>query len=93
MVYVCSPDPVKTFPIPLTTLIVGKKVVVAGCVSQGAPNTKFIEGLSVVGVQQIDRVVEVVEETFKGNYKGVAGSYWLTGCHISEPIRGLVSYY
>jgi len=45
----------------------GKKVVVAGCVSQGAPNTKFIEGLSVVGVQQIDRVVEVVEETFKGH--------------------------
>lgn len=45
----------------------GKKVVVAGCVSQGAPDTKFIEGLSVVGVQQIDRVVEVVEETFKGH--------------------------
>ncbi|KAL5271609.1 hypothetical protein ACHWQZ_G002029 [Mnemiopsis leidyi] len=45
----------------------GKKVVVAGCVSQGAPDTKFIEGLSIVGVQQIDRVVEVVEETFKGH--------------------------
>ena len=35
----------------------GKKVVVAGCVSQGAPDTKFIEGLSIVGVQQIDRYV------------------------------------
>ena len=26
-----------------------------------------IKGLSVIGVQQIDRVVEVVEETLKGN--------------------------
>ena len=43
----------------VSKLFTGKKVVVAGCVSQGAPNTKFIEGLSVVGVQQIDRVVEV----------------------------------
>lgn len=41
--------------------------MIAGCVSQGAPDTKFISGLSVVGVQQIDRVVEVVEETFKGH--------------------------
>ena len=27
----------------------------------------FLQGLSVVGVQQIDRVLEVVEETLKGN--------------------------
>ncbi|XP_064112548.1 threonylcarbamoyladenosine tRNA methylthiotransferase-like [Macrobrachium nipponense] len=45
----------------------GKKVVVAGCVPQGAPRSEFLQGLSVVGVQQIDRVVEVVEETLKGN--------------------------
>ncbi|XP_027228047.2 threonylcarbamoyladenosine tRNA methylthiotransferase [Penaeus vannamei] len=45
----------------------GKKVVVAGCVPQGAPQSEFLQGLSVVGVQQIDRVVEVVEETLKGN--------------------------
>jgi threonylcarbamoyladenosine tRNA methylthiotransferase CDKAL1 len=44
----------------------GKAVVVAGCVPQGAPKTDFLRGLSVVGVQQIDRVVEVVEETLKG---------------------------
>ena len=36
----------------------GKKVVVAGCVSQGAPDTKFIAGLSIVGVQQIDRFLK-----------------------------------
>lgn len=45
----------------------GKKVVVAGCVPQGAPRSEFLQGLSVIGVQQIDRVVEVVEETLKGN--------------------------
>lgn len=44
----------------------GKPVVVAGCVPQGAPKADFLRGLSVVGVQQIDRVVEVVEETLKG---------------------------
>ncbi|XP_046745819.1 threonylcarbamoyladenosine tRNA methylthiotransferase [Diprion similis] len=45
----------------------GKHVVVAGCVPQGAPKTGFLTGLSMIGVQQIDRVVEVVEETLKGN--------------------------
>ena len=44
-----------------------KPVVVAGCVPQG---DGFIEGLqdgSIIGVTQIARVVEVVEETLKGN--------------------------
>jgi threonylcarbamoyladenosine tRNA methylthiotransferase CDKAL1 len=45
----------------------GKRVVVAGCVPQGDRNNKELEGLSVIGVQQIDRVVEVVEETLKGH--------------------------
>ncbi len=44
----------------------GKPVVLAGCVPQGAPQASYIKGLSVIGVQQIDRVVEVVEETLKG---------------------------
>ncbi len=30
-----------------------------------------LQGLSVIGVQQIDRVVEVVEETLKGMSCGV----------------------
>ncbi len=30
-------------------------------------------GLSIVGVQQIDRVVEVVEETLKGNVVRLVG--------------------
>jgi len=44
-----------------------KPVVVSGCVSQG---DRFITGLqdvSIIGITQIDRVVEVVEETLKGN--------------------------
>ena len=42
-------------------------IVVAGCVPQGDKRLKILEGVSVVGVTQIDRVVEVVEETLKGN--------------------------
>ncbi|CAJ2655356.1 unnamed protein product [Trifolium pratense] len=44
-----------------------KPLVVAGCVPQGSRDTKELEGISIVGVQQIDRVVEVVEETLKGH--------------------------
>lgn len=46
----------------------GKKVVVAGCVPQGGGSKQdYMKGLSIVGVNQIDRVVEVIEETLKGN--------------------------
>ncbi|CAI0396636.1 unnamed protein product [Linum tenue] len=44
-----------------------KPLVVAGCVPQGSWNLKELDGVSIVGVQQIDRVVEVVEETLKGH--------------------------
>lgn len=44
-----------------------KPLVVAGCVPQGSRHLKELEGISIVGVQQIDRVVEVVEETLKGH--------------------------
>ena len=45
----------------------GKPVIVSGCVPQGSPNDKAWKNLSVIGVQQINRVVEVVEESLKGN--------------------------
>ena len=45
----------------------GKKLVVAGCVSQAQPDLAPIADISLVGVQQIERVVEVVQETLKGN--------------------------
>ena len=46
----------------------------AGCVSQGRPGADYLKGLSIIGVQQIDRVVEVVEETLKGNSVRLLGS-------------------
>lgn len=42
-------------------------VVVAGCVPQGDKNIDELSDVSIVGITQIDRVVEVVEETLKGN--------------------------
>ena len=44
----------------------GKRVVVAGCVPQAQPRNVDWSGLSMVGVQQIDRIVEIVEETLQG---------------------------
>ncbi|XP_021895968.1 threonylcarbamoyladenosine tRNA methylthiotransferase isoform X1 [Carica papaya] len=44
-----------------------KPLVVAGCVPQGSRDLKELEGVSIIGVQQIDRVVEIVEETLKGH--------------------------
>jgi threonylcarbamoyladenosine tRNA methylthiotransferase CDKAL1 len=44
-----------------------KPVVVAGCVPQGDRSIEQIDDVSIIGVTQIDRVVEVVEETLKGN--------------------------
>ncbi|CAH2284457.1 threonylcarbamoyladenosine tRNA methylthiotransferase [Pelobates cultripes] len=44
-----------------------KKIVLAGCVPQAQPRQEYMKGLSIIGVQQIDRVVEVVEETIKGH--------------------------
>ncbi|CAB3408006.1 unnamed protein product [Caenorhabditis bovis] len=44
-----------------------KKIVMAGCVSQAAPSEPWLQDVSIVGVKQIDRIVEVVEETLKGN--------------------------
>ena len=45
----------------------GKALLVAGCVPQGDRNAEALDGLSVLGVTQIDRVVEAVQETLKGN--------------------------
>ena len=45
----------------------GKALVVAGCVSQAEPDLDALAGLSIIGVQQIDRVVEVVQEALRGH--------------------------
>lgn len=38
-----------------------------GCVSQAAPNEPWLKEVSIIGVKNIDQVVNVVDETFKGN--------------------------
>ena len=43
------------------------KLVVAGCVPQGDRKINGLEDVSIVGISQIDRVTEIVEETLKGN--------------------------
>ncbi|MCQ2816570.1 MAG: tRNA (N(6)-L-threonylcarbamoyladenosine(37)-C(2))-methylthiotransferase, partial [archaeon] len=45
----------------------GKAVVVCGCVPQADKNLKGMEECSMLGLTQIDRIIEVVEETLKGN--------------------------
>jgi threonylcarbamoyladenosine tRNA methylthiotransferase CDKAL1 len=45
----------------------GKALLVAGCVPQGDRNASALEGLSLLGVTQIDRVVEAARETLAGN--------------------------
>ncbi|XP_062847878.1 threonylcarbamoyladenosine tRNA methylthiotransferase [Trichomycterus rosablanca] len=51
-----------------------KKVVLAGCVPQAQPRMDYLKGLSIIGVQQIDRVVEVVDEAVKGHSVRLLGS-------------------
>ena len=41
--------------------------MVAGCVSQADRKLQGLEDISVVGIQNIDRVVEAVEQTLRGN--------------------------
>lgn len=61
----------------------GKRVVVAGCVPQAWGSSKsgldaakraHADQLSVIGVQQIDRVVEVVEQSLLGNSVRLMGT-------------------
>ena len=66
----------------------GKKVVVSGCVPQGRPDADYIRGLSVIGVQQIDRVVEVVEETLKGNQVRLFGQKKVQNLEFGEDGNG-----
>uniref|UniRef100_A0A182YC44 tRNA-t(6)A37 methylthiotransferase n=1 Tax=Anopheles stephensi TaxID=30069 RepID=A0A182YC44_ANOST len=63
----------------------GKHVVVAGCVPQAAPRSDYLKGLSVVGVQQIDRVAEVVEETLKGHSVRLLQAKKVDGRKVAGP--------
>ncbi|CAL8084054.1 unnamed protein product [Calicophoron daubneyi] len=67
----------------------GKKVVVAGCVPQSRPGADYLKGISEIGVQQIDRVVEVVEETLRGNTVRFLDKKWAASENGSLPKRRL----
>ncbi|KAF8822861.1 radical SAM methylthiotransferase, MiaB/RimO family protein [Cardiosporidium cionae] len=44
-----------------------KPIVVSGCIPQADRNLPGLEGVSVIGVTQIDRIVDVVEQALAGN--------------------------
>ncbi|KAG4917307.1 hypothetical protein JHK87_054864 [Glycine soja] len=44
-----------------------KPLVVVGCFPQGSRDLKELERISIIGVQQINRVFEIVEKTLKGH--------------------------
>ena len=51
-----------------------KYIVAAGCVPQGDKKINELNNISIIGVQQIDRIIEVVQETLKGNIVRLFGS-------------------
>ena len=62
-------------------------IVVAGCVSQADQNIKGLEGVSVVGVTQIDRVVEGVEQTLEGQTVRLIGKKALPALDLPKVRR------
>ncbi len=44
-----------------------KPIIIAGCLPQADPTNPALAGFSLLGVFQINRVVEIVEETLNGN--------------------------
>ena len=63
----------------------GKVIVAAGCVPQGQKDLSDVQGVSVIGVQQIHRVVEVVEEALKGNMVRLFGRQKKGGRRLAGP--------
>jgi threonylcarbamoyladenosine tRNA methylthiotransferase CDKAL1 len=43
-----------------------KRVVVAGCIPQADAHNELLKNISVVGIRNLDRIAEAVEETAKG---------------------------
>ncbi|TPP65752.1 CDK5 regulatory subunit associated protein [Fasciola gigantica] len=68
-------------------LRLGKFVVVAGCVPQSRPGANYLKGVSVIGVQQIDRIVEVVEETLQGHTVRFLDKKWSNSDHADDIVQ------
>ncbi len=54
-------------------LELGVPVVVSGCVPQAEPTLHSLSRVSLIGVEQIDRVVDVVRSTLEGNVVRLVG--------------------
>jgi threonylcarbamoyladenosine tRNA methylthiotransferase CDKAL1 len=63
----------------------GVPVVVTGCVPQGQKNHKEWKDLSMIGVQQIDRVAEVVEQAINGNVVQIMDTKKTGGAALDLP--------
>mmetsp|Transcript_11716 Transcript_11716/g.11771 ORF Transcript_11716/g.11771 Transcript_11716/m.11771 type:complete len:525 (+) Transcript_11716:136-1710(+) len=61
-----------------------RAVVVAGCVPQADRDLPGLEEVSVVGIQQIDRVVEIVEQTLQGNTVKMLGKKELPSLNLPK---------
>jgi len=62
----------------------GRPLVVAGCVSQADRNLNGLEDVSIVGIQNIDRVVEAVEQTLQGNNVKMLGKKGLPSLDLPK---------
>jgi threonylcarbamoyladenosine tRNA methylthiotransferase CDKAL1 len=65
----------------------GKALLVAGCVPQGDRDAAALAGLSLLGVAQIDRVVEAASETLKGNTVRLLGKKALPALDLPKVRR------
>jgi len=62
----------------------GKGIVVSGCVPQGDRKVKILDDVSMVGVTQIDQIVDVVEQTLAGNTVKLLGKKTLPSLDIPK---------
>lgn len=58
------------------------KVVIAGCVPEGERKDPFLQQFSAIGTKSIDKVVEVVESTLRGEMRRVFERNRLTGLSL-----------
>jgi len=65
----------------------GRPVVVSGCVPQADRTIPGLEDVSVIGITQIDRVVEVVEQTLQGHIVRLLGKKSLPSLDLPKVRR------
>ena len=61
----------------------GKKVIVAGCVSQADPNNPKLKDISIIGVRHLEMVADVVEAVSEGRVVKLLS--WVRDSRINMP--------